>query len=265
MVFRSPLLAEAAYKIVIDKRCPTLKALGMTPAESGRLLRGSFQASSPETLGSFPILKSKGAEGQTRIAAQPDEHWSPKEPVMLDNDLYGQQINSKTEKLLQKAGYLLITAGQDNSTARLTAVASDHTYVGNGWMPVSGLTSPQAKAPAVCLNSTLGRLQLMRNPGRKLAFPTYSVKKAELIRIPDLTENKVCVSLSACWEATAEMDVPQFRDGECAVRRLWDEAVADVLDWDANWLAELRQLLHDEPHVRSLGYGEFGEECALDT
>ena len=31
--------------------------------------------------------------------------------------------------------------------------------------------------------------------------------------------------------------MPQFCDGECEVRRLWDEAVADALGWDAHKVA----------------------------
>ena len=55
------------------------------------------------------------------------------------------------------------------------------------------------------------------------------------------------------------MDVPQFRDGECEVRRLWDEAVAEALGWDPVWLSRLRLLLHNEPHVRGLGRNQFGD------
>ena len=57
------------------------------------------------------------------------------------------------------------------------------------------------------------------------------------------------------------MEVPQFRDGECEVRRLWDEAVAEAMGWDATELAHLRELLHQEPHVRGLGYGQYGDEA----
>ena len=56
--------------------------------------------------------------------------------------------------------------------------------------------------------------------------------------------------------------VPQFRDGECAVRRLWDEAAAAALGWDARELANLRRLLHQEPHVRGLGYNQYADEIA---
>ena len=60
------------------------------------------------------------------------------------------------------------------------------------------------------------------------------------------------------------MPVPQFRDGECEVRRLWDEAVAETMDWDAGELARLRHLLNQEPHVRGLGYNQYADELDDD-
>ena len=56
------------------------------------------------------------------------------------------------------------------------------------------------------------------------------------------------------------MEVLQFRDGECEVRRLWDEAVAEAMSWDAAELSRLRYLLHQESYVRGLGYGQYGDE-----
>ena len=60
------------------------------------------------------------------------------------------------------------------------------------------------------------------------------------------------------------MVVPQFRDGECEVRRLWDQAVAEAMGWDAAELKRLRLLLHREPHVRGLGYGQYADEVEVD-
>ena len=77
------------------------------------------------------------------------------------------------------------------------------------------------------------------------------------VRLPDLSDDSLVDQLAQCWEATADTEVPQFRDGECEVRRIWDDAVADVLGWDKDWLAGLRHLLHQEPHVRGLGYNQF--------
>ena len=56
------------------------------------------------------------------------------------------------------------------------------------------------------------------------------------------------------------MTVPQFRDGECEIRQLWDAAVCTALGWDEDEIAELRLLLHEEPHVKGLGYGQHADE-----
>ena len=119
----------------------------------------------------------------------------------------------------------------------------------------------EAKAIAVFLNSTAGRLQLLRNPGRKLAFPQYDPEPLESIRIPNVQDDRICSILAGCWERTKDMVVPQFRDGECEVRRLWDEALAQAMGWDAAELASLRHLLHQEPHFRGLGYGQYPDDA----
>ena len=261
-VWRSPELALAAARFANDSTMQTLEAAGLSPQATGQQLRGSYEPAAAGPPGSFPILKSKGASGQTRIESQPDEWWIPKK---RDENI--RQANGGTypesDKILEKAGHLLITAGQDNSTGRLTATAADAQYVGNGWMPVTGLTAPQAKALAVFLNATPGRLQLMRNPGRKLEFPTYSAVEAGNLRIPNLQDAGVCQILADCWERTKGIPVPQFRDGECEVRRHWDAAVARAMNWDAAELTRLRLLLHQEPHIRGLGYNQYGDGDGL--
>lgn len=194
----------------------------------------------------FPVLQSKGADGQQRIEAEPDAHWEWKHP--------GEP------PIMVKAGHLLVSMGQGLSTGRLTAVASDNRYVGQGWMPVTGLDAAQAKATAVFLNSTPGRLLLLRCPGRKLRFPFYNPAVWRDLPIPDTDDDHIRETLVECWESTRRIDVPQFRDGYCDVRRQWDEAVADVLGWDADNLADLGKLLAHEPYVRGLAYGQYGDE-----
>ena len=258
-IWRSPELAEAATEFAYDENLQTLAEIGLSPHATGQFLRGSYEPTEVGAPGSFPILKSKGTGGQTRIQGRPDEHWRPKgrdESRRLANGGTYPEVDS----ILQKAGYLLISAGQRNTTARVTAVAGEAKYIGNGWMPVTGLSSEEAKAIAVFINSTGGRLQLMRNPGRTIEFPTYSAAEAANIRIPNFKDEGMRGILADCWERTRGMEVPQFRDGECEVRRLWDEAVAEAMGWDADRLSELRQLLHQEPHVRGLGYNQYADE-----
>ena len=255
-IWRSPELAKAANLFSHQEDLHHLQSMSKVFVhETGRTLCGPFQSTEQNTPGGFPVIKSKGADGQKFIIAQPDEYCIPKG---YDNERSKAELQS--QKILQKSGHLLITAGQDNSTARLTAVASEKQYVGNGWAPVTGLSPREAKAVAVFINSTPGRFQLMRNPGRKIEFPQYSVKVIRNIRIPDIKDERILGILAECWEHTKNMDVPQFRDGECDVRCLWDEAVAKAMNWDADELTRLRHLLHKEPHVRGLGYEQHADE-----
>ena len=191
----------------------------------------------------FPVLASKGADGQQRIEAVPDQYWEWKHPG--------------PPPILEKAGHLLVTMGQDTATARLTAVASDERYVGQGWMPVTGLGTAQAKAAAVFLNSTPGRLLVMRSPGKRLGFPFYNPVVWRALPIPDLYDPLIVSPLAACWEATRSETVPQFRDGYTDIRRRWDIAVCETLGWDIDRVAELGELLAREPTVRGVAYGQW--------
>jgi len=255
-VWRSPKLAAEASKFENMESLISLRDQKMIPAATGQVLRGDFQRSDPETSGSFPILKSTGGGAQTKIKAVPDEHWIPKNQA-IEMGIFNEEEHPKTNKILKKAGYLLITAGQNTSSARLTAVASDEKYVGNGWMPIANLNPSQAKAAAVFLNSTAGRLQIMRHPGKNLLFPSFSAKEVAEVRVPDLSDKHIVELLADCWEQTKDIQAPQFRDGECEVRRLWDHAVATSLGWNEVKLSNLRKLLHKEPFVRGRGYNQY--------
>ena len=259
-VWRSTELAEAAAAYAEH---PDLRAMGSTSGlsvhQTGRELSGSFEASSRGVPGSFPILKSKGANAQVSIQSTPDEYWIPKHRDEGEFQRNGGTY-PEVERILQKSGFLLVTDGQRANTARLTATADGAKYVGGGWMPVTGLLPEESKAAAVFINSTPGRLQLMRNAGRTLEFPMYRPAGVGNVKIPDIKD--VCIRdiLAACWDRTKDMVVPQFRDGECEVRALWDEAVAAAMGWDARQLACQRALLHNEPHVRGLGYNQYADE-----
>ena len=258
-IWRSPSLANIAYEYANH---PSLTRIADMPSVSIHLVRPiltvSFERAVAGALGSIPVIASKGADGQTTIKSASDEYRIPKK-----RDEEQRQTNGGTypesDKILQKAGHLLITVGQNNGTARVTAIASDSKYVGIGWMPVTGFSEMEAKAVAVFLNSAVGRIQFMRNQGKTLVFPEYTPMGLGNIRIPNIKDARIQNTLAACWERTKDTPVPQFRDGEAPVRRLWDEAVAEAMGWDADELGRLRRLLHREPHVRGLGYNQYAD------
>ncbi len=259
-IWRSPELAEEARQFATHREMRTIRERGYSCEATLQMMdKKNFIPATPGNSGSFPIIDSKGADGQKTIRSTPDAEWQPTNPDERQRILNGGTY-PQVQKLLQKAGFLLITSGQRTTTARLTAVADDNKYVGRGWLPITGPNVQEAKAIAVFLNSTAGRLQLLRNAGRTLEFPQYNPEPLEGIRIPDPRNTRIRQILADCWDHTKEMPVPQFRDGECEVRVLWDNAVADAMGWDAGELARLRELLNNEPHVRGLGYNQYADE-----
>ena len=203
-IWRNPELADAAAQFAECKELKTLEELGLKPEQTSRLLSGDFERTESFNPGSFPVLDSKGADGQTTIQSQPDGWWIRK-----------KMDEKETERIVSKSGHLLISEGQDNEAARLVAVADDEKYFGYAYLTVKELTADQAKALAVFLNSTAGRLQIMRNAGRKLAYPLYRPASIKNIRVPDMVgDAEVCRLLKACWEETRNIRVPQYRDGD---------------------------------------------------
>ena len=66
---------------------------------------------------------------------------------------------------------------------------------------------------------------------RRITYPIFSLDSIRGIPVPDRNSSRVMQVLLNCWERTKDMEVPQYREGECEVRRLWDEAVAEALGW----------------------------------
>ena len=264
-VFRAPELANAAFDVSTDESLLRMEDQNMVPSAvlSGGAQLREFGKAAANAPGVFSVLYSKGAEAQRTIRGLPDQHWAPRRSVPRRKWIEtpgtdGPEHPDTARRIVNQIAHLLVTSGQRTSTGRLTAVAQEERCVGVGWLPVPGVTLEKAKAAAVFLNSTAGRLQLLRSPGRALEFPQYRPAGLKTIRLPDLSDGDLVDELARCWEATAGTEVLQYRDGECQVRRIWDDAVAAALGWDKDWLPGLRRLLHQEPHVRGLGYNQFG-------
>ena len=253
-IWRSPELAEASFAFANGPDLITMRDLGWAALRTDLGKATGFQRVEPGTAGSFEALYSGGAGGQTRIQSRPNSNWLR---IKRGTNQATNGMKHEADPILSKAGHMLIASSQNAKSARLTAVACDKPYIGTGWLPVPGLSPIEAKSLAVFVNSTPGRLQLMRNAGRTLGWPQYRPKGVGSIRVPDIKDERILGILSDCWERTKDNTVPQFGDGECEVRRLWDEAVADAMRWDPDELSHLRLLLHREPHVSGVGYGQY--------
>ncbi len=145
------------------------------PLSPTSLRRGSAVTHSPWTPSGQGVARSTDAPVHTYPP------WIsllqfPKRALSTNRDEEQRVLNGGTypqvQRLLSKAGSLLITSGQRTTTARLTAVADDNKYVGRGWLPITGPSAQEAKAIAILLNSAASRLQSLRDAGRTLEFPS---------------------------------------------------------------------------------------------
>ncbi len=56
--------------------------------------------------------------------------------------------------------------------------------------------------------------------------------------------------LQAAFQKTKRRVVPQYRDGDCEVRRIWDAAAAQVMGVSPERIGAWRALLNAEPILR---------------
>ncbi|MCY4573718.1 MAG: hypothetical protein OXF01_13055 [Gemmatimonadetes bacterium] len=100
--------------------------------------------------------------------------------------------------------------------------------------------------------------------GKKLTFPVYTPSGMTTTRCPDPDATRAIEALNAAYELTKNEETRQCRDGRCAVRDTWDEAVAQALGIDVETIFEYAELLASEPAVSATRWartltGLYGE------
>ena len=125
-VFRSPVLAEAAFEIANHKSLLMMEDQNMVPSavlDGGAQMRvfGKSDANTPSV---FPVLYSKSAEAQQAIRGFADQHWAPKKSVPRSEwvdvpGADGRQHPDTARLMARHAAHLLVTGGQNTCTGRL--------------------------------------------------------------------------------------------------------------------------------------------------
>ena len=198
------------------------------------------------------VYESKAEDAHLTMATKPDTAAKIKK---IPASVTGTERIAIAEKAHARwsdvRARLLVNAGQRSNTGRLAAIVDTTADGGLGtrWKPIQGTDDSTAIAWAVWLNSTLGRIAMLRNRGKTLAFPVYTPSGMTTTRCPDPGETEAIKALNAAYELTKNDETPQYRDGRCAVRDTWDEAVAQALGIDIETIFEYAELLASEPAV----------------
>ena len=194
--------------------------------------------------GEIPVARFTGMDAQTRISGRIDQYANRADQFRDNEDVF--------RNLDKKKSHLLVTNSQGSDTGRLTAIVMMDAAVGMGWTPVIGVCLEEARALAVYLNSTLGRIGMRRYGARKLSWPMYQPAAIEQFVVPDFCDKEGPRRMSIlcdAYNATCKMQVRSYRDGYDETRSQWDDAVAEACGIDRRWIGQLAQLLDNEPIV----------------
>lgn len=192
-----------------------------------------------------PVVKSASESGQTRIRGRIDG-WAKRAPRQQDNQ-------RELDLLTAKAGRLLVANTQNASSGRLVAVAFPRPLVGYAWTPVRNVTTQDAQALVVWINSTIGRILLRKYASRSTHWPMYQPAAIKQLVVPNTTGKhwkRMRQPLLDAYRATKDKTVPQYRDSDTEVRRIWDHAAAKAAEVQPRTIDRWRRQIEVEPFVK---------------
>ena len=243
--FLSPFLV-GAYRILseADQACvPTIALSQMADiGPGGQRIRDAYTYSDLPTESGRKALWHHKTDITQSMGAVTDVYIEPKSDLRHLADRYWEQ---RSQLLLPHRLWLPL--------ARVAAVMLQERAVGSIWTPCRPHDTGIAKALCVYLNSTPGLLTLLGGrDNRKPSYPSFSLDSLRSLPVPDLTklddgERNRLNSLFDRLQNKTLQPFPQMADDP--VRAQLDDAVAQVLGLDAEWIATIRRELVREPSV----------------
>ena len=247
-VFCAPELAEACWQLegLPDTHPSTFSRLGdLYPVNTTRQTVGQTRwVWCDQDDAEVSVVKSASESGQMRIRGVVDSYARPAPGL--------REQRRERDNLVGKAGRLLVTNTQNASSARLSAVAFRELVVGYAWTPVQNVSAQDAQALAVWINSTIGRILMRKYASRSTHWPMYQPAAIRQLVAPNTAGGRWRRSrkpLLEAYHATKHMVVPQYREPDAEVRRIWDQAVAKAAGITQRKVNGWRNLMDAEPFV----------------
>lgn len=249
--FFSPFLVGAYHSLTEDKSVGLLsmsETAQVGPA--GQRIRDAYTRSDTPTTSGRRALWDHKTNVMQSMRAQTDVYIEPKAPKRSLADKYWGQRSSF---LLAHRLWLPGT--------RVAAVCLDQPSVGSRWTPCSphDKNESTAKALAVYLNSSVGILSLLGGrDNRKPSYPQFSLDTLRSLRVPNFNklgdDARDTLATTYDWrQDDVLLPLPQMNDDP--VRKQLDDAVTSALSLDAEWVAEVRRALSEEPSVTNRRFG----------
>ncbi len=202
----------------------------------------------------IPVISGSGGRdtGQNMLAGKINKWVRLRKLPDEDDSSWVKRIKEDQKNIDKFSSHLLVAQSFDTRSSRLTAIASARKNIGYSWMPVIGDKPPtfsEAKACAVWLNSTLGRIALRRVCGRKISWPRFNPMNFNDIPFPDVDNPEIIELLSLAYDLTCNEIVPKFKDGISEIRTIWDDAISEAIQIDRKVIDHCAELLARDPYV----------------
>ena len=203
------------------------------------------------------IFNSKAGDAQQRLAGEPDtEAWLKRAIGSTPEEQAAHERQTWERHRRDTAGHLMVITGQAMDSARVNTVVCEQPQVGMVWKPVQGISLETAKAWAIWLNSTPGRLTMLaQRGGKRLAWPTWRPLGLREIFVPNPERDELIKALARGFDALSGTVIERYDAGYTPVRQQLDAAVAEALGNGAgDRIAEWARLLNEEPVVCPTGF-----------
>ena len=174
----------------------------------------------------------------------------PEQPVVP-----GGRRSHLYERVRQSGGHLMVAERYDTVAGRLTALWSEISTFGFGWLPSTGPTRAYEKAVCAWWNSTPGRMLLLNRRARKLTYPKWSKRHLKSLPCPR-PETFGAKALTEAWERANRTPLLPFAQAEgCVARQIIDEAAALAIGAEEDVVADWRRRLAAEPTITNVRVG----------
>ena len=162
------------------------------------------------------------------------------------------------ERVRQSGGHLMVAERYDTVGGRLTALWSEISTFGFGWIPSTGPTRAYEKAVCAWWNSTPGRMLLLNRRTKKLTYPKWSKGHLKLLPCPR-PEASGSKALTEAWERANRTPLLPFAQAEgCVARKIIDGAAALAIGAGEGVVADWRRRLAAEPTITNVRASDSG-------
>ncbi len=249
--FLSPFLV-GAYRLLAEDQSVALTSMSNIAevGPAGQRIRDAYTKSDVPTASGRRALWKHKTDVTQALRAKTDKFIEPKKSKKSLADKYWQQ----------RSRFLLPHRLRLN-TARVAAVVLDQRAVGSIWTPCSPQDQSEstAKALAVYLNSSIGILSLLGGRDNRVpSYPQFSLDTLRSLQVPNFnqlaTEARDALATTYDWRQDGILlPLPEMDDDP--VRKQLDEAVTAALGLDADWVAQVRLALSEEPSITNRRFG----------